>query len=345
MSVSGSPITCGLFGKHFEGDDSLLALAQLRFRQAGMGAEMYADTPEHLERLMHFRPSPELPVALHLPREFNLTDAKARQCIADFAARFAERAQGMIVHDHQDLVHRPEEYLAAAANMNSRLRSIQHAPLLFVEYAASLAPEAFARFFSAIRGLDRISACIDVGHVGIHQARKDYAALHPGEDVCALKAHPSHLPSRMPDIERTVASALPAVLSLTESIAALGKPLHVHLHDGHPLSRLSPFGISDHLSFLTEVPLEFEFRGRPSVPLMFGPAGLTQIVAHVLHATGNVPVSFTLEIHPAHGRLALGDAAALFSLWQDKTNAEKMNYWLHTLSENHALLRQAIDAA
>jgi len=169
--------------------------------------------------------------------------------------------------------------------------------------------------------------------------------MHPGEDICALKSQPPELLSRMPDVERAVASALPVVLSLAESIAALGKPLHVHLHDGHPLARFSSFGVSDHLSFLTEVPLGFEFRGRSSLPLMFRPAGLSQIVACVLHAMGEVPASFTLEIHPVDGRLALGEAAALFSHWQDKTNAEKMNHWLSIIGDNHALLRRAIDAA
>jgi hypothetical protein len=49
-----------------------------------------------------------------------------------------------------------------------------------------------------------------------------------------------------------------------------------------------------------------------------------------------------LEIHPANGRLALGDAAPLFSHWRDKTNAERMNQWLFVLGKNHELLRKAI---
>jgi hypothetical protein len=345
MSVFESPLTYGLFAKRIEGDDALLALAQLRFRQIGMGVEMSAGTLEQLEWLMQFRPSNELPVAVHLPRELNLIDAGARQRIFDFAAQFEGRVQGMIVHDHLDLVDRPQDYLRAAADMNTRLGGIQRAPVLFVEYAAGVEPEAFARFFSTIRDLDRLSACIDIGHVGIRQARKEYAVLHPGEDIRALKSQPPELASRMSEVERAVKSALPVVLSLAETVAALGKPLHLHLHDGHPMARFSPFGISDHLSFLTEVPLEFKFRGRSSVPLMFGRAGLTQIVACVLRAAGGAPVSFTLEIHPVDGRLALGEAGALFSHWQDKTNAEKMNHWLRTLGDNHALLRQAIDSA
>jgi hypothetical protein len=249
----------------------------------------------------------------------------------------------MILHDHRDLIDHRDEYLRAARELNSRLSKIHAAPLLFVEYAVGLEPEAFAAFFSAIRELEQISACIDIGHVGIRQVRKTYALAHPDEDICALKSASIDLPSRMPDIARAVPAALPAVLALTESIAALGKPLHLHLHDGHPLAPVSPYGISDHLSFLAQIPLPFEFRGRRSVPLMFGPEGLFQIVHRTLQAMGDAPVSFTLEIHPTDGRLALSDAARLFGHWQDKTNAEKMNHWLATLAESHALLLQAID--
>jgi len=114
------------------------------------------------------------------------------------------------------------------------------------------------------------------------------------------------------------------------------------LHDAHPLSTFSPFGVSDHLSFLAEIPIRFDYHGRRSVPPMFGPAGLGRIVAKAIEAVGGV--SFTLEIHPTAERLALGDAAALFGHWQDKTNAEQMNHWLSVLGRNHALLLESIKA-
>jgi hypothetical protein len=129
---------------------------------------------------------------------------------------------------------------------------------------------------------------------------------------------------------------------LIEQLGELGKPVHFHLHDGHPLSTFSPFGISDHLSFLMEMPLNFEYRGRRSVPLMFGRAGLHQIVRKAVRAIGRERVSFTLEIHPVSGRLALGDASPLFSHWTDKTNAERMNQWLGVLRENHAALLEGL---
>ena len=51
------PPVLGLFQKRFEGDDALLELARRRFEQAGLGAEMYAGTPEELEWMLRDRKS------------------------------------------------------------------------------------------------------------------------------------------------------------------------------------------------------------------------------------------------------------------------------------------------
>lgn len=339
------PLTLGLFEKRIEGDDCLLELARRRFQEAGMGAEMHAGTPEQLEGVLKFRPAPNAPVVLHLPRDFNLADENSRRRIVEFARRFAGRLHGMVLHDHRDMATRPEDFVRAAVELNSSLQLIERSPLLFVEYAAGLELGVFVKFFDSIRELGRVSACIDVSHVGIRQAQRAYAQIHPGEDVCALKSQGSKLPPVMADVDAAVASALPTVLDLIAAIGALGKPVHFHLHDGHPLSTFSPFGVSDHLSFLMEIPLAFEHRGRQSVPLMFGPAGLSKIVAQALKTIGAARVSFTLEIHPQFERLPLGEAAALFGHWRDKTNAEKMNHWLAVLQANHRLLQAGIIAA
>ena len=340
-----SPLTLGLFEKRIEGDDGLLELARLRFQQAGLGAELHAGTPEQLDWLMRFQPSPQSPVVIHLPRDFNLAEENSRRRMVELAAHGVGRVHGFVLHDHRDLVVRAEEYLRAAAELNARLQSIEGCPMVFVEYAVGLEPEVFAKFFESIRALTRISACIDVSHVGIRSAQRAYAQTHPGEDVCALKSQPAQLPRVMADVETAVNSALPTVLHLIETLGALGKPVHFHLHDGHPLSTFSPFGVSDHLSFMATIPLEFEWRGQRTVSSMFGPAGLAQIILQALKNIGGERTSFTLEIHPAAGQLPLGDASALFGHWRDKTNAEKMNHWLAVLAENHRLLREAIAAA
>jgi hypothetical protein len=336
-------MTLGLFEKRIEGDDALLELARLRFQQTRMGAEMHAATPQQLEESMRFRPATNLPVVVHLPRHFDLLNGEHRKQITAMASAFTGRIYGMVIHDQPDLISRSDDFVEAAKEMESKLAQIRACPLLFVEYAAGLEPRMFARFFESIRDLAHVSACIDVGHVGIKQARNTFADMHAGEDICALKNQPAKISEMISDVETAVGSALPTVVDLIAAIGKIGKPVHFHLHDGHPLSTFSPYGVSDHLSFLMEMPLNFEYRGRRSVPLMFGRAGLHQIVKHAVQSIGRERISFTLEIHPPAGQLSLGDAATFFSHWLDKTNAERMNYWLAVLRENHIALSEALN--
>jgi len=338
-------MTLGLFEKRIEGDDCLMELARRRFQEAGMGTEMHADTVEHLERTMRFRPSEAAPAIVHLPRDFHLTEEQSQRQIMDFAVRFTGRVWGMVIHDHAAMATRTQDYIAAAWKMDDQLEKIPKCPMLFVEYAVGLEPGDFTRFFTAIPDLDRISACIDIGHVGIRMARADYARSHGGEDICSLKSQITRLPEVIADVEAAVSFGSAAVLDLVERITALKKPVHFHLHDCHPLSTFSPFGVSDHLSFFAEIPLNFEYRGRRAVAPMFGPDGLSKLVTRAVESTRPRCSALTLEIHPAGERLPLGDDAPLFERWADKTNAEKMNHWLSVLSRNHLLLRQAVEAA
>lgn len=336
------PLTLGLFEKRIEGDDCLMELARRRFREAGMGTEIPAATPEQLEAALRFRPDAAAPLVVHLPRNWNLADAGQRGQIENFARRFAGQVYGFVIHDHPDMAARPDEFVRAAREMDARLKTIPGAPWLFVEYAAGLELTAFLKFFATIRELRHISACVDTGHVGIRETRAAYARRHPGADVCAVKSQPNLVPAALPEIGSAMASALPAVLALVQGLAALGKPVHFHLHDGHPLSAASPFGVSDHLSFLAEIPLAFEWQGRRVAKLMYGPEGLAKIVSGAVRSLGAEKISFTLEIHPQGNQLPLGDAGNLFGHWRDLTNAEKMNAWLAALAENHRHLRAAL---
>ena len=115
-------------------------------------------------------------------------------------------------------------------------------------------------------------------------------------------------------METSVRSALPAVLQLIETVARFGKPVHFHLHDGHPASTFSPFGVSDHLSFLAEIPIPFAQEGRRALPTMFGPDGLEQIAQTAVRSLGAGCVSFTLEIHPTGEQLPLNEAAELWEI-------------------------------
>ncbi len=332
----------GLFEKRVAGDDSLLQLARLRFEQAGLAAEVHAGSPEQLDWILSFVPGSTSQPTVHLPRDFNFGDPQTRAKIRELASRFNGRIAGLLLHDRGEWERQPEAFVQAAQDMDSMLARDKSDPLVFLEYAAGLEPAQFAELFDGIRHLERVTAAVDVGHVGIQSIRAAYQKMHADADVCRLKDRPAELPTLMPDLECAVAAALPSVVGLITALGALGKPLHFHLHDGHPLSKASAFGVADHLSFKAEIPLDFENRGRRSVGPMYGPAGLNKIIATALGAQPSGSLSFTLEIHPTNERRALADAERLFPHWRDKTNAEIMNHWLWVLTENAELMKEAL---
>ncbi len=332
-----------LFQKRVEGDDALLYLASLRFKEGGLGPEFYADTPMELERLLRFKPTPESPAVAHLSRAIHPLEEESQILIEDFAKRFKDRVFGLVVHDQVEISTRLDEYISALRKIESRLKGVKGSPYLFIEYAVGLEPELFIELFKAIADLDRVSACIDIGHIGIWQAITVYSHRHPGKNVCAVRPDNPELPSVIEDIQGAVHSGLDTVLDVVCALGHLGKPLHFHLHDAHPISTFSPYGISDHLSFLHDISIPFEYKGRRSLHPMFGPSGLLKIVTRSLQLLGPDRVSFSLEIHPTEGRLPLGDASYLFNHWEDKENAERMNYWLSVLLQNHQLVLKACE--
>jgi hypothetical protein len=328
-----------LIKQGIEGDDALLCLGRARLEEAGLGAELYPVSPDQLAQQLPFRPAGQ-PCTVHLPRSINLLEPTGRDQVTTFAVRAAGDVHGMIVHDHRQLGAAPDAAGAAFRDMDRRLKQIAHAPLLFVEYAAGLPPEIFASLFESTAELRRVCACIDISHVGIEVCRTAYGRDHPGVDICSLKTAPD-LAGRLDAIQEAVAEALPAVVALVRRLAALGKPLHFHLHDGHPLSTLSRYGVSDHLGFLQEIRLPVAYRGRRLLGGMYGPDGLRHIVQTALAGLPPERLSFMIEVHPQEGRTPLGPHAPLFAHWRDVTNAERMNYWLDNLLLNGKLLREA----
>lgn len=313
----------------------------MRFGEAGLSPEFYAETPDELDHLLRFRPVAEARAAVHLPRWINLFDENSRRLVLEFAGRFRGRIFGLIVHDQEEVSREFENYAAILGRMNSPLEGI-NGPRLFIEYASGLDTSLFVKLFEETRDLAYVSCCIDIGHIGLWHANRVYSLKHPGEDVCSLSPRHSGLMEIMGDVQEAAAAALSEVTRVIRRTGCLGKPLHFHLHDGHPLSTFSPFGVSDHLSFFTKIMLPFEYMGRKDVGTMFGPSGLFRIVEESMKMPGPERISFSLEIHPVEGRLPLGDAAALFNHWKDKGNAERMNFWLSVLHENQQLLLEAV---
>ena len=327
-----------LFQRRVDGDDALLELARLRFDQAGLAAEVYADTPEQLEWVLGFAPErPHRPV-VHLSRQVNLLEPRGRATVETFADRFGGRVAGLVVHDKAAMGQRTGDLVAGLTDLGARLERQSDGPMLFLEYAAGLGLDWFTDVAERLREVPRVGACVDVGHVGIAEARASFSRHRPGLELTGLQPDDPRLPELAADVQAAVASALPAVLFLIRSLGQVGKPFHLHLHDGHPLIS----GLSDHVSFLTRVPVPFEHHGRRSLDPLYGPAGLAAIV-QAAAGNGGAPASLTLEIHQVEGRRPLADAAGLFRRWRDLTNAERMNHWLAVLGEHAALVTAALD--
>jgi hypothetical protein len=330
-----------LFQRRVDGDDALLRLAQLRFAQMGTAAEVYADTPDQLEHVLQFvPPHPSLPM-VHLNRGLNVLHGRDRGLVLEFADRFAGRVAGLVVHDKREMGAQTDRLLAAMRELNAHLCARSAGPLVFLEYAAGLDRGWFIEVAERLQDAERISCCIDVGHVGLRQVTARFGDRHPGLDLKKLVQGDHRVPDLVGDIQDAVASALPHVLDVTRSLGRLGKPVHFHLHDGHPLVP----GLRDHFSFLMRLPVPFSYQGRRSLKMMYGPDGLASIVSTAIDACPPQDVSFTIEVHQVEGRLPLGDSAWLFPHWRDTTNAERMNYWLSVLSDNAMLVPDGIEKA
>jgi hypothetical protein len=338
-STSAVPIRA-LFQQRIPGDKALLQLAKLRFAQAGLGIEVYADSPDQLAQLLELSPSHEFLPMVHLSRKINLLHEQDRIVVETFAARFAGRVVGFVVHDKAEMGQQTNRLVEVLQELGARLEREKRSPHIFLEYAAGLEPEWFIEVGERLRDIARVSCCIDVGHVGIKQACTNFVRQHPGLELSTLSTEDDRLPALAADVQRAVATALPTVLEMTRSLGSLGKLLHFHLHDGHPLFR----NLSDHFSFLIRVPIPFSYEGRRSLGTLYGPPGLQKIVSSAVEACRPGGVSFTLEIHQAEGRLPLADAAWLFQHWKNITNAERMNYWLSVLAENALLVDEFVSS-
>jgi len=328
----------GLFQRRVAGDDALLELARLRFAQMGVAAEVYADSPEELEHLLRFVPPHPYRPVVHLNRGVNVLNAPSRAVVGEFADRFAGRIAGLVVHDKYEMGEQTDRLLSVMRELDARLSERPGGPLVFLEYAAGLEPGWFVEVAERLRDAERVSCCIDVGHLGVRQASARFGRSHPGLSLGSLSPEDGRLADLVADVQEAVGSAVQDVLDVIRSIGSVGKHVHFHLHDGHPLIP----GLPDHFTFLTRLPVPFSYQGRRSLSMMYGPGGLAAIVSAAIGACRPEAVSFTLEIHQVEGRLPLADASRLFARWRDVTNAERMNYWLSVLGENALLVSQRL---
>jgi hypothetical protein len=169
-----------LFQQRIRGDQALLQLARLRFAQAGLGVEGYADSPDHLEHLLELAPLHEFLPMIHLSREINLLHDRDRIVVETFAARFAGRIAGFVVHDKVEMGQQTNRLVEVLQEVGASLDRKKEFPVVFLEYAAGLEPAWFIDVAERVRDVAKISCCIDVGHVGIKQACTSFVRQHPG---------------------------------------------------------------------------------------------------------------------------------------------------------------------
>src|SRR5262249_38901784 len=155
------------------------------------------------------------------PRNIRLLEAKGRDAVCAFAARFAREAAGLVVHDQLETASRFDDYVAAVRDLDARLRGLGPGPTVHIEDAAGGPAEAFVALLEAVRDCERVSACVDISHIGIRQCQRAYDRLHPGEEVCHLKWHDPRLPGRVNDVQAACGTALPVVCQTVAAIARL----------------------------------------------------------------------------------------------------------------------------
>jgi hypothetical protein len=327
------PAVRGLFRRQVAGDDALLALAGLRFAQAGMPAELYAGSPDDLAGQLPFVPEHETLPTVHLDRRLDLLEPDGRAVVQAFLRRFSGRIHGLVVHDRPSMRDRIPDLVSALHEVGGR----DDGPRVFLEYAIGQPLDWFAEVAARTADAGRAGVCIDTGHVGLAEVHRALAA--DPTVTGPLTVRDGRLEAVVDQVQTATELALPAVLGLLGDVAAAGATVHFHLHDGHPAVP----DLSDHFGFLFRLPVPFRYRGAQSLAPMYGPNGLAAILAAAVAALPPDRLSLTLEIHQSEGRQPLGgQARSLFRGWSDLTNAERLNYWLSVIADNHVLATGAL---
>jgi hypothetical protein len=332
-AFSRLPGVRALFQQRMSGDDALLRLAARRFREAGMPAEVYTENPDQLEYMLGFVPAHDLLPTVHLSRAANLLQQSGRELVESVATRFAGRVAGLVVHDKAGMADRLPEVVAALRALGTPSPARIGRPMIYLEYATGLPVDSFVVVAEQLADVELASLCIDIGHVGIQHAQTLPLTSSAGAAWSNLSLTDPRLSEVIDEVLSATRSALQAVLELIGRVGSIGKPVHFHLHDGHPLVR----GLADHFSFFSRFPIPFEVDGRYALPPLFGPDGLAAVLDRAVGSSPAGNPSFTLEIHQVEGRSPVGAASELFAHWHDLTNAERMNYWLGVLADNHLL--------
>lgn len=343
MSEERMPNIMAIFNRMIEGDDALLLLAARRFAEAGIGAEIYPGSPENFASARRFLSDSTICTA-HLPHALDSSTPDGAERVLAFIDAAAGRLRGMVSHDSRRMAADLSATYETFARLDEQLRE-SGGPALYIEYACGLPFEQYLELIGGLERFEFIGSCVDIGHLAIQACRDEYAQAWPDADVCAIKPDHPHLGALLPEIQAAVERAFVRVLVAVYELSARKVPLHIHMHNGHPLSTFSPYHVCDHLSFFWTIPLPCEYNGRRSVDGFYDLRRLEKLFG-VLRDSGNLSrMNLMLEIHPQPGRRPLEEHSDLFAHWSDLTNAESMNYWLDLICQNAMIVRSLLQPA
>jgi hypothetical protein len=117
---------------------------------------------------------------VHLSRQVNLLEEAGRATVEDFAGRFAGRVGGLVVHDKREMGGRTGDLVAGLRSLGDRLGSRPQGPRAVPGVRGRAEPDWFLEVAERLADVPSVGACVDVGHLGIAQARAGFARAHPG---------------------------------------------------------------------------------------------------------------------------------------------------------------------
>ncbi|GHS94814.1 hypothetical protein FACS1894139_08420 [Planctomycetales bacterium] len=330
-----NPRYLGMMKPMVEGDAALWRLGQRRFTQIGLGAETYPAHPDHLRELVNYLPDAPVNTA-HLPYHLDITVPEHRAAVVEFARAADRRLYGFTLHDQR--TYSPERSGAFIAALGKLTAALNATPVnLFFEYVSTRDFDEYEEMLTAAAQTPRVYPCLDVGHIAVDYCR-DLIRKSCRELRQAVLAPDFALLAKYIDRVQAATSAARglAFKYVKRFFAAHFSRLHFHAHDAHPISKLSPYPIRDHLSYLQTLALPFRWGASNFTRGIFGPAGAAEL--NQLLCGADAEITLMLEIHAQPGRLPLGADADLFAHWADITNAEKMNRHLELIHQSYNVL-------
>lgn len=263
MKSEDGPFSDGLVAKldFYRGREPYLELEADALSRSGLGAELNAHDRAGLEaqlsytedlplRTCHLRDAPGGEFGYSLRGDPLAAQASAR-ALGSLMDRYTDRVSGYVIHDEGN-ADRSRLTEGQKAGYAEALSAVESRSTLYLEFA-NLHPDDYVDVLSRVAS-PTVSACLDIGHLYQFAVRREGL----GRD-----------------------GAVARVQDVVSRVAALGKPVHLHVHDCDMSQRHPWYGVPDHL-----VPGEGEL----------GLDGIRSVLEPAYAALGREGVSVNIEV-------------------------------------------------